>query len=49
VFILFGILGVQQFSGALYSRCRLTEIPISPGNWPIDTTINRLCTPDGTG
>jgi hypothetical protein len=28
IFILFGILGVQQFKGMTYQRCRLTEKPV---------------------
>jgi len=50
IFILFGILGVHQFSGQFYYRCRLTPQPI-PGEdiWPIDYSINRLCSIDGDG
>ena len=33
VFILFGILGLQQFNGIVYSRCRMTEKPLEDGTW----------------
>ena len=36
MFIMFGILGVQLFAGRLYSRCRLTQVPVSHHFWPID-------------
>ena len=34
IFLLFGILGVQQFPGTMYQRCRLTEEPLADGTWP---------------
>ena len=43
IFLLFGILGVQQFEGTMYQRCRLTEFPLEDGTWPIDETIQTLC------
>jgi hypothetical protein len=47
IFIIFGILGVHQFAGAFYNRCRETEEPILNENnelyWPIDREILRLC------
>ena len=34
-FIVFGIIGIQTFHGAIYQRCRLSENPVD-GKWPID-------------
>jgi hypothetical protein len=34
-FIVFGIIGIQTFYGAIYQRCRLTEEPVD-GIWEID-------------
>mmetsp|Transcript_23031 Transcript_23031/g.22386 ORF Transcript_23031/g.22386 Transcript_23031/m.22386 type:complete len:286 (-) Transcript_23031:792-1649(-) len=51
-FILFDILGIQQFVGQFYQRCRLTPEPLFELDvWPIDTSIERLCTYEdgGTG
>lgn len=48
VFILFGILGVQQYVGAFYNRCRMTPQPVD-GKWEIDPEITRICTKDGSG
>ena len=36
IFLLFGILGVQQFPGTMYHRCRYTEEPLEDGTWPYD-------------
>ena len=36
IFLLFGILGVQQFGGSTYQRCRFTELPNEDGTWPYD-------------
>jgi hypothetical protein len=49
VFILFGILGVQQFVGGLYWRCRYNDKPDDNGVWAIDYSITRLCTGSGEG
>ena len=52
VFLLFGILGVTQFEGQMYQRCRLTAFPVMRKNelvWPFDPEDNRLCSLDGTG
>jgi hypothetical protein len=49
MFVLFGILGVQQYQGAFYNRCRMTEAPSAPGFWEIDPDIERPCTKDGSG
>ncbi|CDW83245.1 voltage-gated ion channel superfamily [Stylonychia lemnae] len=48
LFIIFGILGVQLFSGQFYQRCRLTPKPDDFGNWPVDTSIDRLCAYPGS-
>ena len=42
VFVLFGILGTQQFNGAMYNLCRTTAEPTEPGVWP-KAPIERLC------
>ena len=49
IFFLFGILGVQQFEGTMYQRCRLTEDPLEDGTWPYDETINSLCRKEKNG
>jgi len=53
VFILFSILGVKQFYGSFYQRCRLTSAPVNLGNdtwvWPYDKTIDRLCSKNSGG
>ena len=43
IFFLFGILGVQQFEGSMYQRCRLTEFPLEDGTWPYLELIPTLC------
>ena len=50
VFILFGIMGVQSFSGSFYGRCRTQPEPdpIS-GTWPINENVTRLCSTSGQG
>ena len=42
-FIVFGIIGIQTFHGAIYQRCRLSENPVD-GTWPIDKDQNFICT-----
>lgn len=49
IFLLFGILGVQQFRGSMYQRCRLSDEPEPDGTWPIDESIDRLCSKDTMG
>ena len=56
IFLLFGILGIQQFNGIFMQRCRITPEPIPvPGSngtemfWPYDKSVNRICTKDGMG
>ena len=46
IFLLFGILGVQQFSGSMYQRCRFDDTPSQDGTWPIDVSIGSLCSDD---
>ena len=50
IFILFAILGVHQFNGTNYQRCRLTEKP-PPGSsiWPIAVDLDRSCSQGGIG
>ena len=50
IFVMFGILGTQLFSGYMYHRCRLTPSPIMTHEedggylfWPIDEEVDRLC------
>ena len=49
IFMLFGILGIQQFQGTMYNRCHFSEFPLDDGTWPIDDTLEYLCSPDGQG
>ena len=54
IFLLFGILGIQQFSGIFMQRCRTTLEPIlRPGTtemyWPYDLETDRICSKDGYG
>lgn len=41
--LVFGIIGIQTFHGALYQRCRLTEAPVD-GKWSIDQSQDFICT-----
>ena len=44
-FLVFGIIGIQNFHGAIYYRCRLTEYPID-GVWEVDRRqANKICAP----
>ena len=49
IFILFSTLGVNQFQGSFYQRCRLTPEPDITGKWPFDKTVDRLCSKGYTG
>jgi hypothetical protein len=43
--IVFGIIAIQTFFGAIYQRCRLTEFPVD-GVWKIDETqADFICKP----
>ena len=39
IFLLFGILGVQQFGSSMYQRCRFTNEPNTDGTWPFNESI----------
>jgi hypothetical protein len=41
-FMVFAILGVSVWSGAIYNRCRLTEYPVD-GDWVADPNDLDLC------
>lgn len=55
VFILFAmlllsVLGLQQFQGVIYYRCRITEKPINSTYWPKSNRYTRVCSPnEGSG
>lgn len=49
IFIIFAILGVFEYNGILYNRCRLTPDPVGQDLWPINDNITRVCTIDGSG
>lgn len=49
IFLLFGILGVQQFGSSIYQRCRFTEEPNADGSWPYDPDIEYLCSKESMG
>ena len=49
IFLLFGLLGVQQFGSSMYQRCRFSDEPNDDGTWPIDESIYSLCSKDATG
>ena len=48
IFILFGIVGLQQFQGLEFNRCRTTPAPVN-GVWPLDTSVSTLCTLNKAG
>jgi hypothetical protein len=53
VFILFSILGVKQFYGSFYQRCRTTSDKVLNAQgvwiWPYDKAIDRLCSKNEWG
>lgn len=49
VFFLFSILGLQEFCGSTYARCRTTEKPINATYWPKSSQYTAVCSPDGAG
>jgi len=54
IFLLFGILGVQQFGGKLYQRCRTDPAPTYDAvkkwwHWPAADGVERLCSLDDQG
>jgi len=51
VFILFAmmllsVLGLQQFQGVIYYRCRTTEKPVNSTYWPKSNRYTRVCSPN---
>lgn len=47
---LFTILGLQQFSGVIYYKCRTTDKPINNGTyWPKSPQVQRVCSPNSIG
>ena len=48
IFMLFGILGVQQYNGSMYYFCRQTAAPVN-GQWEKTPDIDRVCSADGLG
>ena len=47
--LIFGIMGLQQFQGVMYYRCRLTEKPLNTTYWPKSQVYTRVCSPKGEG
>ena len=49
IFLLFDILGVQQFGSSMYQRCRFEDDPNDDGTWPFDESISFLCSKESMG
>eukprot|EP00347_Sterkiella_histriomuscorum_P011811 403371009 len=49
IFLLFAILGVHQYNGVLYNRCRYQNHPESPNEWKQVESLTRVCTQSGSG
>ena len=49
ILFLFSTLGVSQFNGILYNRCRYTSKPFPNGTWPFNPTLTRVCSKTGLG
>jgi hypothetical protein len=49
VFYLFGTLGLYQYNGILYNRCRLNPIPESDMVWKVNETETRVCSQNVLG
>jgi len=49
VFVLFGILGLQQFNEVVFARCRTTERPVNATYWPELEGVTRVCSTGGGG
>ena len=47
--ILFSILGLQQFTGVIYYRCRTTAEPLNATYWEKSADFPRICSPWGDG
>ncbi|MDR3548345.1 MAG: ion transporter [Candidatus Pacebacteria bacterium] len=48
VLFIFSLVGLRQFSGDFYYRCRLTPVP-EDGVWELDESIERPCSAYGYG
>jgi hypothetical protein len=44
--LLLSVLGLQQFHGVIYYRCRTTEKPINSTYWPKSNRYTRVCSPN---
>ena len=49
IFILFAILGVHQYNGVLYNRCRYNPEPEGQNFWRQVESIPRVCTKTDSG
>jgi len=43
VFILFAVLGIHQYNGIFYNKCRTHPFPETPVTWDFDTNITKVC------
>ena len=43
VFIMFGIIGLQEFNGVMYNKCRTTEAPVNATSWPKSDEYTFVC------
>ena len=44
--VLLSVLGLQQFQGVIYYRCRTTEKPTNSTYWPKSNIFKRVCSPN---
>jgi len=49
IYILFSIIGMQQYGEAFYNRCRLTPQPLNSSFWEMDPNDDRPCSINGLG
>ena len=51
IFIMLAILGVHQYNGIFYNRCRTTPLPVNETYWPVDPHEEepRVCSQTGLG
>jgi hypothetical protein len=49
IIMLFAILGLQQFTGVTYYRCRLTQKPLNSTYWPKSPLYTNVCSPNADG
>lgn len=47
IILLFGILGLQEFKGKVYNRCRTTPEPVNATYWPKSTEHTQICSKEG--